>query len=344
MAGRRQPGIQDAYKPAGTVSIGGATFSAPQYNQPFSMSNVGKKAKPKKGPTLGDAAGATGGYIANELLGFDDFGWAFKNAQQGNFLESAKSFGAGVLELGLTVGGFFTGGGTAAAGAAVKAGGKAVVREGLEQVSKGTLKGSGGKAVSKYDNISARATEAATKGVNSVKGGGKSYDPSSIRAAENIRPVKPSSGGYSPTATLQRTTTKPEIQPLRIKPLEPTRVKPVETAPKPHKQVLPKKDVQAKPSTTVDDVPMPKRKARPGGLLGLQLVGQVSSSPDLDVQRIPTPYENPRPQVNPQVQADPKPDSSTPKKVVTDLVPRKYDPDNGSMGTAASDVTIPYVY
>lgn len=334
MAGRRQPGIQDAYKPAGTVSIGGTTFSAPQYNQPFSMSNVGKKSKPKKGPTLGDAAGATGGYIANELLGFDDFGWAFKNAQQGNFLESAKSFGAGVLELGLTVGGFFTGGGTAAAGAAIKAGGKAAVKEGLEQVTKSTLKGSGVRAVSKYDNVSARANEAAKKSVNSLKGGGKSYDPSSIRAAETIRPVKPSSVGHSPTATLQRTTTKPEIQPLRIKPLEPTKVKPVEeVVPRTAPQALPKNDVVKKTGTTVDDIPsvVPKRKAQPGGLLGIQMLGQQ------------LPSQEPNYQQTPSTLTQPEPSSRNSRKTLTTTRPRKVDSDS-SMGTAASDVTIPYVY
>jgi len=287
--------------------------------------------KKSKGPNAVDAAKATGSYITDEMLGFDDFGWVGKNLQQGNWGEAAKSLGAGLLELGLTVGGFFTGGASTAGGAALKAGGKAVIKEGLEQTGKGVAKeaterGAGAtvrrEAIrpSSYDDVSRSAQNSARGNLPSTSG--KTFDPSSIRASESIRPT---GTGYSPTATLTKTKPAPAIQPLRIKPLEP-KTKPL-TDVKPIKEVLPKASPKEVEVTSL----VPKRVIQPGGLLGLQMLGQQLPEPN---------YQN-----NPATvtQTQPEPESNNRKRTATETTPRRYR-QGGSMGTAAADVTIPYAY
>lgn len=61
--------------------------------------------KRSKTPTrsFGDELKSVAEFVRDETLGFDDFGWAVKNASEGNWMEAAKSAVGGAVELGSTV-------------------------------------------------------------------------------------------------------------------------------------------------------------------------------------------------------------------------------------------------
>lgn len=71
-----------------------------------------------------------GGFVANEMLGIDDFGRVFTKAMEGDVSGALKSAGAGALELGSTL---LTGGTGTVAKQGAKAGIKAAVKQGAKE-------------------------------------------------------------------------------------------------------------------------------------------------------------------------------------------------------------------
>jgi len=71
-----------------------------------------------------------GGFVANEMLGIDDFGRVFTKAMEGDVSGALKSAGAGALELGSTL---FTGGAGTVAKQGAKAGIKAAIKQGAKE-------------------------------------------------------------------------------------------------------------------------------------------------------------------------------------------------------------------
>ena len=187
MAGRKQPGIRDAYTPisprvAERGTPGRVAGKAPSISSPYSKfsgmaspygrfskyAQAAAKRNEKQQAEQQDDGGNwftnAASFVGNEMLGLDDFGWAVKNAQQGNWWDAAKSLGAGVLELGDTVASgaaIVLSGGTAtplvAGKYAAKTAAKQVAKQGAEQamkavddkIAKRLIESAGGKKIEK---------------------------------------------------------------------------------------------------------------------------------------------------------------------------------------------------
>jgi hypothetical protein len=340
MAGRPQPGIGDAYSTPRTDTVwsplyGNVTLTDEQKK---SLTPGTKEYKAiKQGSRQGQSV--IGGYIANEMLGIDDFSWALRNAQQGKWGEAAKSFGAGALELGTTVG-------SIGAGSVVKAGGKSIVKD----VFKGTIrqaekdavasavKSTGQKVADQFKKVGKRERLLDKLKDKSIKGpryGEDGREPLTPPrpAYSSPTPTKPlpSSGGG--TKTLEKTETRisnpkqDELEELYNLPsAKPdTNIVP-KTTPGVNPRLTPGGVEKLSPSAVLRHAKTPALGLRPLGRLG-NLVENVTDN-------------SLSPQPEPKYQPDNKQRLNT--RVDTENKRRGRVP--GSMGTAAADVTIPYAY
>jgi hypothetical protein len=179
-----------------------------------------------------------GGFVANEMLGLDDFGRVFTKASEGDVTGALKSAAAGALELGSTV---LTGGAGTVAKQAVKSGVKSAIKtgtkEGVEAGAKSsTFKGSPGPS----DLMGAQ------------------FQPKAGTITKPKPPVKPTKPGDLPGAPgYPRTPAKPGDLPGA-----PGYPKPA-PAPKPLPKPVPKPIIKPAPKPETKPAPKPAPVPKP---------------------------------------------------------------------------------
>jgi hypothetical protein len=155
-------------------------------NTPPKGNKTTTKTAPIVKPRKNNFLGLAGGFIKNELLGVDDFSKTRQQFNNRDFKSMGKSYLAGGLEVGTTIGTLlatpFTGGGSAAAVFGAKAtafAARQVAKEAVKTTAKNTIK-----------KVSLKAAAKAA-GSGSVKAGAKKVVVGAGKTAIKIvRPVK----------------------------------------------------------------------------------------------------------------------------------------------------------
>ena len=274
------------------------------------------KTPANTGVSLGRLASGTGSFIANELLGVDDFRNTVSHASRGEWGSAAKSLATGAFEAGSSAfavaAAIPTFGGSLAARGAVVAG-----KQGAKQVAKEVVQQEAKNSSIKYASVIPQQAVAKAREFALV-GGGK-IDNAIERGTRFVEDLAP---------------TKPKIDPIKIpdprapKPIEPVKI-PDPRAPKPVEPLSPNPPV--KPGTYPPyrpGTPSPRPTIRPGTdkspwsrrslpdaspliELGLGTAAAVGTLFGLDFG--PKPKSIPDPTIDPTI--DPKPEIKTEPKL-----------------------------
>jgi len=291
---------------------------------------------------LGRAASGVGSFIANELLGVDDFRNTVSHAAKGDFGAAAKSLSTGAFEAGTTIGAALTaiptfGGSLAARGAVVagKQGAKAVVKEVAQETAKQGAKSS----PVKYTTVIPQQVTAGTRQLVTAGGGrgGRFVDDfvgTLAPAKPKIKPIKiPDPKAPKPKiepikipdpkkAPAKPLSPNPPVKPGTYPPYRPGTPSPAPPSPKPPLPSRRPEPLPAPPRPTPQPKPQPKPQPgpQPRPIPGTRPAPLPGTRPQPQPQ--PGPQPRPLPETRPDTGTSPRsPWSNRPNSALPDASP-----------------------